>query len=45
MIEIMGDEEQVVDSIKEHKFNLKNMDKLLDYFNKVSASHQKQPAQ
>lgn len=45
MVEVMGDEEQVVDSIKEHKFNLKNMDKLLDYFNKVSASHQKQPAQ
>ncbi|GAA3980559.1 hypothetical protein [Mucilaginibacter dorajii] len=39
MIEIMGDEEQVVDNIKEHKFNLRSMDKLLDYYNKMAASH------
>jgi hypothetical protein len=45
MVEVMGDEEQVVTSIKEHKFNLRNMDKLLDYFNKVEASHKGQPAQ
>jgi hypothetical protein len=34
MVEILGDEEQVVDSIKQHKYNLKSMDKLIDYYNK-----------
>lgn len=45
MVEILGDEEQVVESIKQHKYNLKNIDKLLDYYNKSVAAHKGQPTQ
>ncbi|MCC8407593.1 hypothetical protein LJ707_01530 [Mucilaginibacter sp. UR6-1] len=40
MSDIMGDEPEVVGLIQQNKFNLNNIDKLIEYFNKVKASHQ-----
>ncbi len=45
MVEILGDEEQVAEAIKQHKYSLRSMDKLLDYFNKAATAHRGQPAQ
>ncbi|NCD68980.1 hypothetical protein GSY63_06405 [Mucilaginibacter sp. R11] len=39
MQEIMGDEPDVVDRIRAHQYNLGNINKLIDYFNQVKASH------
>lgn len=39
MSEVMGDEPQVVEQLRAGKFGLGNMDKLVEYFNKVKASH------
>lgn len=39
MSEAMGDEPEVVEQIRAGKFGLKNMDKLLQYFEKVKESH------
>lgn len=40
MSDIMGDEPEVVSLIQQNKFNLNNIDKLIEYFYKVKASHQ-----
>jgi hypothetical protein len=40
MIEIMGDEPEVVDRINANQYNLGNVDKLIAYFKQVKASHQ-----
>ncbi|MBE9583853.1 hypothetical protein IM792_05290 [Mucilaginibacter sp. JRF] len=42
MSDIMGDEPEVVNLIQQNKFNLNNIDKLIEYFNKVKTSHQQQ---
>lgn len=39
MSNIMGDEPDVVEAIREKKYDLGNIDKLIAYFNKVVASH------
>nr|WP_294948776.1 hypothetical protein [uncultured Mucilaginibacter sp.] len=39
MSDAMGDEPEVVEQIRAGRFALGNMDKLVDYFNKVKASH------
>lgn len=39
MSEVMGDEPDVVDKIKANEYNLRNIDKLIAYFNKVKSSH------
>jgi hypothetical protein len=39
MSEVMGDEPDVVDRIRNNEFNLRGIDKLLAYFNKVSGSY------
>jgi hypothetical protein len=39
MVEIMGDEPDVVDKIKEHKYNLRSIGKLIEYFNSVQHTH------
>ncbi len=39
MCDIMGDEPEVVAQIKQNKFNLTNIDKLVAYFNKVREAH------
>jgi hypothetical protein len=41
MTDIMGDEPDVVEKIHAHQFNLKNIDKLVAYFNEVVAAHKK----
>ena len=38
MSEVMGDEPEVVDRIRNNLYNLGSMDKLIDYFKKVKAS-------
>jgi hypothetical protein len=40
MSEAMGDEPEVVEQIRAGRFVLGNIDKLVDYFNKVKVSHQ-----
>lgn len=45
MVEIMGDEPDVVDSIKEHKYNLRSMDKLVEYFRSIQRAHSKPAGQ
>ncbi|MCJ8209916.1 hypothetical protein MUY27_09360 [Mucilaginibacter sp. RS28] len=40
MSEIMGDEPEVVEQIKAHRFGMGNLDKLINYFKQVKASHQ-----
>ena len=42
MSDIMGDEPDVVDKIQANQFNLDNIGKLINYFEKVKASHQGQ---
>lgn len=42
MCDIMGDEPEVVNLIRQNKFNLNNIDKLIEYFEKVKASRQQQ---
>lgn len=39
MIEIMGDEPEVADKIRDHKYDLGNIDKLIKYFKEVTAAH------
>lgn len=39
MSEVMGDEPEVVEQLRAGHFGLRNIDKLVDYFNKVKASH------
>jgi hypothetical protein len=39
MSEVMGDEPEVVDRIRNNLYNLSSMDKLVDYFNKLKALH------
>jgi hypothetical protein len=41
MVEVMGDEPDVVEKIKTHQYGLKNIDKLIIYFNSVVAAHSK----
>ncbi|WP_183560265.1 hypothetical protein [Mucilaginibacter sp. SP1R1] len=41
MTEIMGDEPEVVEKIHAHQFNLKNIDKLIAYFNEKAAAQKK----
>lgn len=40
MSEVMGDEPEVVEQIRAGKFGLRNLDKLVEYFNEAKASHQ-----
>jgi hypothetical protein len=44
MTEIMGDEPDVVDKIKDNEYNLGNIDQLITYFNKVEAADTRPPA-
>lgn len=39
MSEILGDEPEIVDQIHQNKYNLHNVDKLIDAYNKAEASH------
>jgi hypothetical protein len=43
MSNIMGDEPDVVEAIRENKYDLGNMNKLLNYFKQVQASHSNKP--
>ncbi|WP_377115736.1 hypothetical protein [Mucilaginibacter litoreus] len=40
MSEAMADEPEVVEQIQANRFNLRNIEKLIAYFNKVKATHQ-----
>jgi hypothetical protein len=40
MSEVMADEPEVVEQIKSNHYNLGNIEKLIEYFNKVKAAHQ-----
>lgn len=42
MTDIMGDEPDVVEKIHAHQYGLKNIEKLVAYFNEVAAAHKKQ---
>ena len=39
MSDVMGDEPEVVERLRNRQYHLANMDKLVEYFNKVKASH------
>jgi len=43
MSDIMGDEPEVLEKIRDNQFNLGNIQKLLAYFKQVKASHKTQP--